>query len=379
MKKKPRINIIQSTHASLNGLQSAGLLERHIYLLNEYSKYFDVILYSCDHNNYSKKIGVIHKIPFWLPKSFGYRHFVYYLWLVFKAPQMKGFIKVFGSNIPTLPIIKLLSRQKMMVTYQWDYEKQTLENYKKGLKSWLPPILEKLAIMPADIVLVTTQWLKDKIENKYYKKTILLPNWVDFNKLKIIENKHYLKEKNIIFAGRLHWSKGVDTLIDAFSRLSHYYSDLKLIICGDGEEKSIFEEKVYLNKLKRIEFKGVISNKNVLDLLSCSQIFILPTLTMEGHPKSLIEAMAAKCICLASNVPGNRELMIDAGCKENLFAPGDVDSLVSKIIWALKNNNSDKTYSYAKKNFSANVIIKKDITILKEFIERDHSRIFLKQ
>lgn len=369
MENKPRLNIIQSTHASLMGLKSSGLLDRHIYLLKEYSRYFDVTLFSCDDKNYSKEIGVLHKIPFWLPKGFGYRHFLFYLWLVFKAPQMKGFIKVFGSNIPTLPLVKLFSKQKMMVTYQWDYEKQTLKNYKKGLKSWLPPILEKLAIMSADIVLVTTKWLKEKIENNYYKKTIFLPNWVDFNKIKITGDSNRLNNKTIIYAGRLHWSKGVDILLDAFNKLYVYYSDLKLIICGDGEDKSRLEEKVHSNNIKNVEFKGIISNKTVLDLFSNSRIFILPTLTMEGHPKALIEAMAAKCICLASNVPGNRELLTEAGCEENLFIPGDVDSLVSKVLLAFKNDNSNKTYSYAKNNFSAEVLIRKDINTLKNWMD----------
>jgi glycosyltransferase involved in cell wall biosynthesis len=365
---KNKLIIIQSTHASLGGLDSAGLLKRHIFLIREYSKVFDVVIYSNDTQNYSERLGIIHKYPKWLPKSFGFKHFFYYLWLVLKALQMKGFIKVFGSNIPTLPLVKIISRQKMMVTYQWDYEKGTLKNYSKGLKSWLPPLLEKLAIKPADIVLVTTPWLKEKIEKVYHKKTVLLPNWVDFSKIENKKDNNHLNNKTIIYAGRLHWSKGIDILIDAYAKLYENYHDIKLIICGDGEKRKKLEEKVNSNGIKGIDFKGKVSNDNVLNFMSNSRIFVLPTLTMEGHPKALIEAMAAKCICLASNVPGNREVLKDAGCEENLFESNNVDSLYEKLLKAMKTDNSDKTYSYAKENYSADILIKKDIEVLKKII-----------
>ena len=368
MEKKYFLTVIQSTHASLSGLESSGLLDRHKYLLNEYSKVFNVILYSSDDKNYSKKLKVTHKIPKWLPNKFGFRHFFYYIWLIIKAPKMQGIIKVFGSNIPTLPIVKLLSHQKMIVTYQWDYAKQTKKNESKGLKSWMPPLLEKLSLISADIVFVTTEWLKEKIDKVYNKKTVLIPNWVDFDKLEKIGFDNINKGKIILYAGRLHWSKGVDILIDAYSKLYENYHDLKLIICGDGEERKKLEEKVKPNRLKGITFTGRISNDDVLNYMTNARIFVLPTLTMEGHPKALIEAMAAKCICLASRVPGNQEVLIEAGCEENLFEPGDVDSLCSKIIWAMNNDNSAKTYSYAKENYSADVLIKKDIEVLKEIV-----------
>ena len=148
-KPKQVLSIIHSTHASLSAFQSAGLLDRHRSLLQEYSRHFDVHVYSSDTKDFSAYLGVQHKPMPWLPNRFGWKHLCFYLWLVIKAPGMRGVIRVIGSNIPTLAAVKLLSRCPMMVTYQWDYSGQTMKNERRGLKYWLAPLLERAALMPA--------------------------------------------------------------------------------------------------------------------------------------------------------------------------------------------------------------------------------------
>lgn len=112
------LTIIQSTHASLDGLNKTGIFERHKRLLREYSKKFDVVVYSRDTTDYSEELGVEHRPIPWLLEGFGLRYAVYYLWLVLQARKMKGVIKVFGSSISTFSLARILSDRKTMVTYQ---------------------------------------------------------------------------------------------------------------------------------------------------------------------------------------------------------------------------------------------------------------------
>lgn len=364
---RPTLTIIQSTHASLGGLQQSGLLQRHRRLLAEYSKVFNIVQYSCDEVNFSAKLDVEHRSVPWLPRAFGYRHLLYYLWLVWQAPRMQGVIKVFGSNIPTLPMVRWLSRRPMMVTYQFDYAEGTRKDHPTGLKHWLPRLLERLALRPADLVLVTTGWLEEKVQRVYHKNTVLLPNWVDLTDLEPVDIGKKRDEKMILYAGRLHWSKGVNILIDAFAKVKQRHPEAILAVCGEGEEGKRLEARARSLDVLDVQFCGRIANAEVLRLMNKATVFVLPTLTMEGHPKALIEAMACGAACIASNVPGNRDT-ISQGETGILFPASDVDALSSALERLLRDhslrNRLGQNAQVKAMNYSFSKIVPEEIQIL---------------
>jgi glycosyltransferase involved in cell wall biosynthesis len=368
MKKKlPALSIILSTHASIDGFKKVGMFYRYKLLFQEYSRYFEVFVYSSDAINYSKELGIVHYHIPWIPKTFGWHHLIYYLWLVWKSPMMKGVIKVFGSNIPTLPIVKLLSDKKMVVTYQWDYANTTRNNESGGLKHWLPPILEKLAMRPADRIFVTTESLQGYVQRIYAKPTILIPNWVDLKGTGIFKKKSDRDKTMILFAGRLVWSKGVDVLLAAFVKIKHEYAEMRLVICGDGEEREKLEQKVDIEEIPDVEFRGVLPNREVLDLMQQTSFFVLPTINMEGHPKALVEAMASGAFCIGSDVPGIRDVIKD-GVTGLLVKPNDPDELFLAIKRLIMDNGlwkevSEKARSEAEK-YDFNFVVQKDISEL---------------
>jgi glycosyltransferase involved in cell wall biosynthesis len=336
--KRPFLTIIQSTHASMDGLKRSGLLGRHRRLLQEYLREFDVVVYSSDEADYSAELGVRHVPVPWLPRRFGWRHLAFFLWLVWKAPHMRGVIKVFGSNIPTLPLVRLLSRRPMMVTYQFDYAGLAkISNPDKDFKAMVSQWMERLALTSADLVLVTTSALQCKIESVYRKATFLSPNWVDAAECQ--EAAGQARDPDLIlYAGRLHPIKGVDVLIRAFARVKEAHHNAKLLICGIGEEEQTLRRLVSSLEICKVEFSGAIPNHELLKLMGRAAIFVLPTMTMEGHPKALIEAMACGAACVASKVPGNSDVVVD-GETGLLVPPGDVDGLANALTDLMGNVN----------------------------------------
>jgi len=336
MEGLPRLTIIQSTHASMGGLKSTGLLERHARLVQEYAKTFDVVIYSSDSIDYSSELGVTHKPVPWLPAMFGWRHLVYYLWLVWQAPRMRGVIKVFGSNIPTLFLVRVFSGCPMMVTYQLNYAEAMRGSERNLIKRLLGPLLERLALSPADLVLVTAEWLGTKVRTVYRKPTLLLPNWVDLSKLDTEEPHTERSKYLILYAGRLHWLKGVNILIEAFACIKASHPQASLVICGAEEENE--EAKLYAQVqslgVADIEFRGRVQNVQVLELMRSAAIFVLPTITMEGHPKSLIEAMACGAACIATDVPGNQNVITN-GENGLLVQPANAEVLAEAIGYLL--------------------------------------------
>lgn len=78
---------------------------------------------------------------------------------------------------------------------------------------------------------------------------------------------------------------------------------------------------------QQVRFLGEVSD--VPSLLHASDIFVLPSFS-EGMPNVLLEAMACALPCIASDIPGVRELL-ESDVNGALFAPGDFQALASYL------------------------------------------------
>lgn len=107
--------------------------------------------------------------------------------------------------------------------------------------------------------------------------------------------------------GRLCGQKDQLTLVHAFARISKKYNSTLLLV-GDGENELMLKKDVDKLALKNVHFTGF--DAEPLKWLAISNIFVLPSLA-EGLPGALIEAMSAGVPCIATDIPGNRELIIE--------------------------------------------------------------------
>jgi glycosyltransferase involved in cell wall biosynthesis len=360
---KRQLYLVQSTDATIDSFKKVGLWERQKHLLESYAEKFQVFYYTSDWESYQTEMpnDVIHRHPFVSSHRFGLRHVCFYTYLSISAFFWKkgNVIRVFGVTLPILSVLKILSGNPIVVSYQYDWAEQTRANY-GNIKRYLSRIVEKIALNSADRILYTVPWLGKKLVEYYgleVEKCILQPNFVDINLF------YPQKKKNIVmYAGRLHWSKGVQSLIFAFIEASKQLGGYKLYILGDGEEH-LKLKKAAAGEVNII-FMGSKSHSEVARLMREAEIFVLPTLTMEGHPKALIEAMAAGCICLASDVAGNYAIMKEAKVEENLFPASNVKMLSERLIQASRQDNSQLTSDFAKMNYASEQIIAKEIDLL---------------
>lgn len=131
-----------------------------------------------------------------------------------------------------------------------------------------------------------------------------------YNPLGIIPNTGFsLENKKIISIGRLDIQKGYDYLIEAFSIVSKKYPDWKLEIYGDGLEKDNLD-----NLIEKLNLKNNVSllpsNKNVVDILNTSSIFVL-TSRYEGYANILVEALSCGVPSISYNWLTGVEEIID--------------------------------------------------------------------
>ena len=131
-----------------------------------------------------------------------------------------------------------------------------------------------------------------------------------FNFTPVLREKKEKSDQILIgFVGRVVKLKGVDLLIEAFAQLEQEYRNLRLQIIWDGEERCNLEKQVEaLGLWDKISFLWYQSPEKVYsDFLPHIDIFVNPSL-QEGLPTTVIEALFAQCITVATGVGGTREI-----------------------------------------------------------------------
>jgi glycosyltransferase involved in cell wall biosynthesis len=137
----------------------------------------------------------------------------------------------------------------------------------------------------------------------------------------------------IAFAGRLHPGKGIDTLVDAVSRLA---SPVDLVIAGreheDGSGRA-FEVEVR----KAIRDRGVESRCHLVghvdpiaDVFAAADVTVLPSVVSETFGRAIVESMACGTPVIASRIGGIPEVMTGE-FDGHLVLPGDAPALAAKL------------------------------------------------
>ena len=157
------------------------------------------------------------------------------------------------------------------------------------------------------------------------------------------EKKGKLDQILIGFVGRLVKLKGVDLLIEAFAELEQEHRNLRLQIIWDGEERFALEKQVEMLGLSdKISFLWYQSPEKIYsDFLPHIDIFVNPSF-QAGLPTTVIEALFAQCVTVATHVGGTKE--IADGDDFIVVEPWSVEALerglnqalalVGKVNWA---------------------------------------------
>ena len=151
-------------------------------------------------------------------------------------------------------------------------------------------------------------------------------------------NHFTTKRRNyLLYVGRLSYRKGVSDLIKAIQSLQKE-NKIELIICGKGEIKDELNNYINNNNLnKYISLKGHVERDELVSLYYGAQAFVLPS-HYEGLPTTLLEAMAAGCPVIVSDIPAIRGLIED-GVSGLIFPKGSVRHLSEKILTIINDDS----------------------------------------
>jgi glycosyltransferase involved in cell wall biosynthesis len=201
-----------------------------------------------------------------------------------------------------------------------------------------------LAVRVANTIVCDSRTVKAIFEKRFKANNII---FIPYG-AKCIDNvsngyQHFGLERlqYFIFVGRLVHEKGVDILLDAYTKLA---TNMPLVIVGgndlDAEYVAMLHRKAGVN----VKFLGYRYGEEYEGLLSNARAYVTAS-KLEGTSPSLLAAMGAHVCCLVRAIPENKETGGDAV----LYFDGTIPNLVEK--WRMIAEDTEVLNKYSSKGF----------------------------
>jgi glycosyltransferase involved in cell wall biosynthesis len=130
----------------------------------------------------------------------------------------------------------------------------------------------------------------------------------------------------VVYVGRLHRQKGLDTLLRAVARLP----GVQAVLVGDGPQRGALQRLAAgLGVAGRLHVTGFVPHSEVAGMLAAADVVVLPS-RYEELGTSLLEAMAAGRPVVASRVGGIPEVVRDGA--DGLLVPARDEAALASAI-----------------------------------------------
>ena len=224
--------------------------------------------------------------------------------------------------------------------------------------------LERRIFSSADKAVVTAPAMYNRITQSYSvspERVTVIPNYVDTD---VFYPSSESKDscQRLCYIGRLDAEKNPISLLEAIKGL-----DVELVMVGNGSLANRLREMAKRDGLA-VRFLHNVPNLQLPGILNSSDLFVLPSL-YEGHPKTLMEAMACGLPVIGTDVPGIRELIVHL---ENGYLCGTrPEEIRGAIRWMLSNGSQTarmgrNARGYVVEHFALDRIVEKEIALLEE-------------
>ena len=175
--------------------------------------------------------------------------------------------------------------------------------------------------------------------------------------------------------GNIRRVKGIDVLVQAAEHVCRRYPKALFLIVGRKSEQEYYQQLE--NKISSLDlkenFRFLGSREDVFPILRMSDIFCLPSRS-EGFSNALIEAMASRLPCVATDVGGNSEV-IKHGESGFIVASEDWQDLAARLIYLLDDSSLAtemglRGEEVVQSRFTAQAMIEELVQVYQELLEQ---------
>ncbi len=144
----------------------------------------------------------------------------------------------------------------------------------------------------------------------------VIPNGIDLSRFRravkpVDRGRWGWSSEDVVFVylGRLGPEKNLTFLLRAFAAVAQVHPNARLLLMGDGPERSNLEaQATFMGLAERVHFTGLVPYEDVPAHLAACDVFATASLT-EVHPLSVIEAHAAGLPVAAVRAPGVEDVV----------------------------------------------------------------------
>jgi glycosyltransferase involved in cell wall biosynthesis len=138
------------------------------------------------------------------------------------------------------------------------------------------------------------------VNKKVFPNISIIRNGVPFDTFSPAQKN----SKKVVWLGRLHYTKNVESIIKLAARLPQY----SFVVIGN--QANIYAKMISRASLSNLKLKLQLTERQVSDELADAQYFILTSKT-EAMPITLLEAMSSGCCCVSEQVGDIPEVIED--------------------------------------------------------------------
>ena len=255
--------------------------------------------------------------------------------------------------------LKLLKRKRKYSVYHLHFGRIP-EIIRKNNMEW--KLLKKALGLSSQIIAIDSR-TKEALEKEFgSEKVNLIANpFVTKNTEKYVNGE---TSKIVMFLGWCVKTKGIEELLSAWISIERQYPDWVLKIVGpyDTEYQKKLKQKYHSNS---IVFEGEKEHEEALDILSKSEVFVLPSYT-EGFPNAVLEAMALGKPIIATDVGAIKEMLSDNSGV--VIPPQDTDAVKQALLKVLDDEKlrkslGDNAYHRIREQYDIGIIYKKYLSV----------------
>lgn len=185
--------------------------------------------------------------------------------------------------------------------------------------------------------LTVSESTRQDLLNLGFRKVSIVPEGLNFQPLKELGEKE--TNPTIVYSGRLKRAKRPDLLLKAFKSVKKAIPKATLWVIGDGYFRKELESAV----TEGIHFFGSLPSQRRRSLIQKAWVLVNPSVR-EGFGLNILEANALGTPCIAYNVPGLRDSIVDG--ETGVLVAGDgVGELAQETIRVLNDHENRKRLS----------------------------------
>jgi len=208
---------------------------------------------------------------------------------------------------------------------------------------------EICSVLFANRVIADAEVISDYYKERYKNNPIVIAYGADAIKVQgqeFLDKFNLEKNKYILFLSRFEKENNPLGTIQAFTKISDQFPDIKLVLIGDAPYADEYKKELRNAANDKVVFTGYQFEDPCYQIRENALIYIQATEVGGTHP-ALIEAMAYQSCIIANGTPENVEVLYNTGL---FYEKNDFDELSEKMKFLLNNPDKIKEFGLLAKN-----------------------------